>query len=544
MKTPKILILSLLCSLLFTIPILCLAADPVGNRPERVEWFRDLGFGLFIHWSPDSQLGSVIAHSLVGASPDYAKRYFDLIPKSFNPKKFNAEDWAVLSKLAGLKYVVFTAKHHAGFCMYDSKETDFSIMNTPYGRDLTRELVDAFRKQGIAIGFYFSPDDFHFLYRQGRQISRRRPGAIPQENPPLMKFARKQIRELLTRYGKIDVMFIDGRADGLRELCWELQPDIVVTRGAMETPEQTIPGVPLEGAWEANLTMGTAWQYKPTHETYKSGTDLIQRLIETRAKGGNQLLNVGPKPDGELPIEQEALLREFALWNFANGESIYGVRPWVLTNEGDIWFTKKKDEDTVYAFVTRTPWGYGERKIFTLKSVKATEQTKVQVLGHGGEVLEYSPDVDPKPTWRQDAQGLHVNAMRAQRFYNNRRWPNPVVLKITHVRPTFLPPKVEVADAEWNAKSRVATLHGVLKDMGTAGSVEVGFQYRRRKGTLELYEPDEAWKDTPYRTRTAPGNFAAKVTGLKKGGSYEFRAVVKHPVMTFPSVQKIFDTSE
>ncbi len=411
----------------------------IGNRNERIEWFRDAGFGLFIHWSIDSQLGSVISHSLVGASEVYVKKWFEALPKTFNPKKFDPDDWAVLAKLAGFKYVVFTTKHHSGFCMFDTSTTDFNIMNTPYGKDLTAQLVKAFRDQGIAIGFYFSPDDFYFLHAHGKVIARSpHPGVTPQENRDLMEYDKAQIMELLSNYGDIDIMFLDGPAEGLKELCWELQPNMVVTRGAMETPEQYIPGVPIEGLWESCLTMGTQWQYKPTNETYKSGTELIELLIETRAKGGNLLLNIGPKPDGEIPIEQEERLRQIALWMFVNSESIYNVRPWAVTNESNVWFTKRKGEDTVYAFITKTPLKWGEPNNFALKSVKATEDTTVDVLGQSGEVLEYCPDVVPRTKWHQDEQGLRITATRTQRLYNDRSWPNPIVLKITHAEPGMI----------------------------------------------------------------------------------------------------------
>jgi alpha-L-fucosidase len=413
-----------------------LAQDAPANKPDRLEWFRDLGFGMFIHWSVDSQIGSVISHSLVGADADYRRRFFEELPRTFNPTKYNPRDWAVLARLAGMKYVVFTAKHHSGFCMYDTKTTTFSIMKTPYGKDVTRQLVEAFREEGLAIGLYFSPDDFHYLHTTGKTIDRApRRGVTPQEDPEFLAYDRAQLRELLTQYGPIDIVFIDGPADGLRELVWELQPNAVVTRGAMETPEQKVPGEAIDAPWESCITMGTQWQYKPTHEEYKSGTQLIELLVETRAKGGNLLLNVGPKPDGDLPIEQEERLRELALWHFAFGESTSGVRPWVVTNEGDVWFTRKKDADTVYAIMTKVgTWMLGESRSITLRSVRATPQTNVTVLGQTGEVLEYRPDVDPRPRWRQEANGLHITVTMAQRLYNDRRWPNPVALKITHAQ--------------------------------------------------------------------------------------------------------------
>jgi alpha-L-fucosidase len=320
-----------------------------------------------------------------------------------------------------------------------------------------------------------------------------------------MKYDQEHLRELLTGYGKIDIMFIDGPAEDLREVCWQVRPDVVVTRGAMETPEQFTPGVPLEGPWEGNMTMGNAWHYKPTNEEYKSGTELIKTLIETRAKGGNFLLNIGPHPSGKIPFEQERLMREIGLWNFVNGEAIYGARPWVVTNEGDVWFTKKKSEKTVYAFLTGTSWKWGEPNTITLKSVRATDQTKIDILGQSGKVLEYRTEVTPETTWRQDEEGLHIRATRAQRLYNNRRWPNPVVLRITDASPALVPPLVMTGTAGWDPASGIATLHGELKDLGDAREVEVGFQYRRMKGPAEMYEPDYPWRDTDYRKRSKPG---------------------------------------
>src|SRR5579872_5229792 len=154
-------------------PILALLAlapllAQTGNRPDRLEWFRDQGFGLFIHWSFDSQLGVVISHSMVGASGDYNKRFVEDLPRTFNPRKFDPKDWAALARLAGVRYVVFTAKHHSGFCMFQTKTTDFNIMHTPFHRDVTAEVLDAFRAQSIAAGIYFSPDDFWWLYKNGK----------------------------------------------------------------------------------------------------------------------------------------------------------------------------------------------------------------------------------------------------------------------------------------------------------------------------------------------------------------------------------------
>jgi alpha-L-fucosidase len=425
--------------------------------------------------------------------------------------------------------------------MWNTRTTPFSVMHTPVKRDLTAEIVRAFRAQGIAVGFYFSPEDFHWLHTNGKPVTRRpHPGVLPQENPALMKLARAQLQELATRYGKIDVWFLDGPAGGMRDVIWKAQPQTVITRDVIETPEQTIPGVPMDRAWESCLTMGTQWQYKPTHENYRSGTELIEILIETRAKGGNLLLNVGPRPDGELPIEQEERLREVALWNFAFGESIDRVRPWVVSNEGNLWFTQRKDKgtstSTVYVFITKTPWLMGDRKSFTLKSVKPTKDTQITVLGSDNKILEYKPEADAASHFRHDARGMHLDVIMAQRLYNDRKWPNPLVVKLTNVEPAMTPPRVASGESKRNGGQVV--LSGELMSLGQAAAVEVGFEYRRRKQTEELLNADAPWKATPLAKQAAPGRFTTSVSGLDTKQRYEFRPVVKHPLVTVHGEEK------
>lgn len=509
-----------------------------GNKPERLEWFRDLGFGMFIHWGVDVSLGSVISHSLVGASPDYVSRYFATLPRYFNPKKFDPRAWAALARLAGMKYVVFTAKHHSGFCMFRTRTTDFNVMNTPFGRDVTAEIVQAFREQGLAIGLYISPDDFHWFHENGYTIARPpAPKTTTREIPALMEYGKAQVRELLTQYGKVDVFFIDGPADGLREQAWETQPDVVVTRGAIETPEQRVPGMPMDEAWEGNMTMGTQWQYKP-NDVRKSPTQLIETLIEIRAKGGNFLLNIGPRPDGALSIEEEARLRDIALWNFVNHESLEAVRPWVITNEQKIWFTRKKNEPTVYAFLTGSSWKLGETRTVTLRSVRAGERTKIGVLGQSGEVLEYRPDVKPRTTWKQTGEGLTITFTQAQRLYNDRRWPFPVVLKITGAQPALSPPQVVTRPAHWDEAGGEWILEGELKSLGDASIVEVSFQYRPRKGLTDMYEKTPPWRGLPGRTQAKAGVFTAPLPGVTREQDYEFRALVKHPLITMYGAER------
>ena len=247
---------AIFCSLL-----LVTGLSTAANKPERVEWFRDLGLGLFIHWSLDSQITSVISHSMVGADEAYLKRYVEELPRTFNPKRFDPREWARVARLAGFRYVVFTAKHHSGFCMFRTETTDFNIINTPFGRDTSKEIADAFRAEGIAVGWYFSPDDFHFLYRQGTLISRLRPEVLPPNNPGLLELNLAQERELMSNYGPIDVVFFDPPTGSsiprddvvkeMKELIWALSPDTVVTRGRSRRPNSTRPACPSRGPGKA-----------------------------------------------------------------------------------------------------------------------------------------------------------------------------------------------------------------------------------------------------------------------------------------------------
>lgn len=430
MKSNILFFFLLLCSFTFSVN------GQLKNNPDLEQDFMDLGFGIFVHWSMDSQLGSVISHSMVGASEDYLDKYINELPKTFYPDKFDPDEWARLFKITGAEYVVFTVKHHNGFCMWDTKTTTFNIMNTPYGKDLTKMLFTSLRKYGLKVGVYFSPEDFHFLHEQGTLISRKRAMSQITENKELLEYDKKQVDELLTNYGPINMMFLDSFENGpLVQYIHSKDPNVVITRGEMETPEQRIPDTPLPGPWETCMTMGTQWQYKPTNEVYKTGTDLINKLIEIRAKGGNFLLNIGPKPNGEIPIEQEERLREVALWMLVNDEAIKNIRP--LTNkikEGDLWFTQNEKENVVYTFITgQTDWFKGYRRNFLINHLKATEKTTISVLGQNDLVVEYWPENNPQSTFTQHTNALEISIARAQRLYNNKVWPNPIVVKLTQV---------------------------------------------------------------------------------------------------------------
>lgn len=449
MKPTHTLTLSSLCIVLMSSMIQAETSRSAAlkNNPVQSEEFMDWGVGMFVHWSHDSVLGSVISHSMVGASDDYLDRYINDLPQFFNPQEYKPEEWAKLAKLAGLNYMVLTTKHHNGFCMWPTQTTDFSIANTPYKKDIVKQFVDACRKYDLKVGFYFSPEDFHFLYKQGHVIRRWGEYTQSADNPALLAYNKKQLQELLTNYGPIDMVFLDALAnvhldkdEPIAPYIHKLAPNCLVTRGEMVTPEQKIPDEPMPGPWEANFTMGSQWQFKPTNESYKSGGTLIEMLIDIRAKGGNLLINMGPEPSGKIPFEQERRFREMALWMFINQESIHKVRPCPIIKEDGLWYTRSAaDKSTVYVFIPqgKNPMKRGERHEFTLKSIAGNTNSKITVLGQNDKVVEYLGTIDATSKMEQTHEGLKISIVRAQRIYNNGRWPNPIVVKLEGVK--FIP---------------------------------------------------------------------------------------------------------
>lgn len=522
------------------------------NRPEDLEWLRDAGMGLFIHWSLDSQLGCVISHSLVGSSEDYANRFYEELPRTLNPKKWDFDHLAELARLAGFQYAVFTTKHHNGFCLWDTKTTDFNIMNTPYGKDLVKQYAEAFRKQGIKVGFYFSPEDFRYIRSQGLPITRT---PLEPYSKEVMEGYRAlltaQMTELMENFGKIDVMFFDGgetmyneEGESLQQLCmrvaWDLQPGILITRGAIPTPEQQLPGVGVDFAWEGCITLGTAWQYQPTNETYKTGLHVIRLLTETRAKGGSLLLNIGPDANGELCRAQEDILRELALWHFLNREAVHNTRPWIITNEDSAWLLRSKDDSALYAVLfDQKDWDRGQRREFLLKSVKASPDTTVEVLGQSGELTEYRPDLDAHTYWEQREDGLHISAMHAQRIYCGIQWRNPLVLKITHPVPAFSPLLVETSNDSLTQTGTAVTLFAKVDTLGSFDAAHLAFDFREYPGfALSSYET--GWQRLPEQTVSAPGIYSYTLEGLKPGVTYQYRAVLFNESNTMRGEMNLF----
>jgi alpha-L-fucosidase len=377
----------------------------LSNDPRKTEQFRDAGLGLFIHWGPNSQMGTEISWPLNNASADYVKKYYALAA-TFNPVRFDPVEWARLAKLAGIEYVCFTAKHHDGFCMFDTAYSDFKITKTPYGKDIAAQVADAFRNEGILVGFYYSPGDFRYQFETGRKFKHLyepdfTSGAYfgPQKKT-FVDYERGQVEELLTKYDDVFMIWFDGACEPLKKHAWRVKQDVFIGRGEIPTPEQEIPGRADDRAWESCMTTSWQWSYQPNPDV-RTAKEVIANLVQIRARGGNMLLNIGPRPDGRIADPDEALLRELGLWMMLNGEAVRGVRPWTVTNEGDIWFTTRRADGTVFAFVDPQ---YGVKGVsatagrkFTLKSVRTTADSKITVLGQEGGL-----------EWKQDDAGLHV----------------------------------------------------------------------------------------------------------------------------------------
>ena len=386
-------------------PVLLLSEESVrlSNDPGKTEVFRDAGLGLFIHWGPNSQVGTEISWPLYNASEDYIKKYYALA-ETFNPTAFDPAEWARLAKLAGMEYVVFTAKHHDGFCMFDTELSDFKITRMPYGRDIAGMVAEAFRKEGFLVGFYYSPGDFRYQWETGKRFGHiyeadfESPALFGPKKKSFVDYERGQIEELLTRYGDVFMLWFDGKCEPLKKHAWRVRQDVFIGRGEIPTPEQEIPGQAADHAWESCLTTSYQWSYLPGAEVRPSG-EIIENLIHIRARGGNMLLNIGPRPDGRIAPGDEDLLRDLGLWMMLYGEAVRGVRPWVVTNEGDVWFTRKRAEGTVYALAGLEQ----NARSFVLKSVLASPETKVTLLGQEGDCA-----------WEQTSAGLKITVTRKQ----------------------------------------------------------------------------------------------------------------------------------
>jgi len=306
--------------------------------PERVAQWRNLKFGMFIHWGPVCLTGKEISWSRAGERRGHRSRFakrgtpvevYDNLFKKFNPTKFDADEWVSTAKSAGMKYMVFTSKHHDGFCMFDSKLTDYKITNplSPYRKDIVKQLADACHRAKLWFGIYYSPPDWHHPdFRNGAR------------HALYIKYLHGQIRELLTNYGRVDILWFDGLGGSAQD--WDsvnlfkmvrsLQPEILINNrgglpGDFDTPEQRIGRMRTDRPWETCMTIGTQWAWKP-NDRVKTLKQIVDVLVNVVGGDGNLLLNVGPMPDGRIEPRQVERLRGLGTWLKKTGPAIYGTR--------------------------------------------------------------------------------------------------------------------------------------------------------------------------------------------------------------------------
>jgi len=369
---------------------------------EKKDWFIADRFGMFVHWGLYS-LGA--RHEWLKNREEITTEDYQKYFENFDPDLYDPKEWARRARAAGMKYVVITTKHHEGFCLFDSKVTDYKATNTPYGKDLIKPFVDAFRAEGLKIGFYYSLIDWHHddFAIDVHHPQRNHPDAAAmnqgRQGSNYAAYMREQVTELLTNYGKIDVMWFDfsypkrvyrdlpgkGHADWesekLLKLVRELQPDIIVNNRLdlldepgflpdITTPEQYTPrqAPKIKGqevTWEACHTFSGSWGYYRDEQTWKSPEQLIKMLIDTVALGGNLLMNVGPTGRGTFDSRANDALAVYGNWLGVNGRAIYGAGPSAFKAPQDCRLTQNGNR--LYLHIYSWPFrhihidGFGEK---------------------------------------------------------------------------------------------------------------------------------------------------------------------------------------
>lgn len=431
---------------------------------EKLDQWQDLKFGLLMHWGTYSQWGIVESWSLCpeeygwcertkGSNPSdyntYRKEY-EALQKTFNPVKFDPEKWAKAAKRAGMKYVVFTTKHHDGFSMFDSKYTDYKITDpkTPFSThpkaNITKEIFNSFRDQGLWAGAYFSKPDWNtptywdpYYPPRDRNVNYE-PEANPEKWQEYIDFTHNQILELLTDYGKVDILWLDGgwvaktpksditnwyeqqlvnndngylkhrivnqdiKMDELVEKARGKQPGLIVVDRAVHgknqnylTPENRVPEKPLPYPWESCMIAGGGWSYSFDAE-YMSGREAIHTLVDIVAKGGNLLLNIAPSPEGEWDEGAYRLLNEIGTWMSKNDEAIYGTRAMAPYKFGNTCVTAKPDGSVYLTYLVEK----GQTDLPTeivFPDYKASKRAKAKLLG-----------VNKNLKWSQKDQGMVI----------------------------------------------------------------------------------------------------------------------------------------
>lgn len=401
---------------------------------QSLDKWRDQKFGIILHWGLYSVPGIVESWQLTSEdwiTPDPVRTYqqfkdwyWGLIDE-FNPVQFNPDQWAQVAQEAGMRYMVFTTKHHDGFCLYDSRYTDFSVAHSAFAQnqkaDVARFVFDAFRKRGMMIGCYFSKPDWHSedywwnAKATPNRLHNYNISQYPERWDRYKSFVYNQVDELMSRYGKMDILWLDGgwctpprediSLDSIVDNARRHQPGLIVVDRACagkhenyQTPEQRIPDHQVTTPWESCLTMTYDWGWTD-HPVYKSPAKIIATLAEVVAKGGSLLLGVGPNPQGIIEDDYVVRLREIGRWLKANGKAIYGTKPTpTYTNEQrSIWFTANKDGSTIYGIVPPSEGDSAVARTVSWLGNQPLKGCRMRVLSTGKPVK-----------WKTDLNGLTV----------------------------------------------------------------------------------------------------------------------------------------
>jgi len=394
------------------------------EKEARMQWWNDARFGMFIHWGLysipageyDGKQIPGIGEWIMQRAPITVEEY-EKYAAQFNPVKFNAEEWVQIAKNAGMKYIVITSKHHDGFCLWDSKVTEWDVMDaSPFKRDILKELKEACDKNGITLCFYHSIMDWHHpdaqapFYPDYNDRDRTNPNfARYVEN-----YLKPQLKELIVNYGKLGILWFDGEwiKDWTSPLGKDMynyvrnqQPDIIINNrvdkgrqgmqglnkdgdfaGDYGTPEQEIPDTGLPGvAWESCMTMNDSWGYKSRDHNWKSSETLIRNIIDITSKGGNYLLNVGPTSEGLLPEASVERLKDIGAWMQVNGDAIYGTS--ASPFEKPVWGRYTRKPGKLFAHVFERP----ENDELNIP-LKAVQVKNISLLGGEDQSFEVKPD--------------------------------------------------------------------------------------------------------------------------------------------------------